>query len=137
MMTKQEIKEAKKLVSSLKGQIEQLEDLLLKEVKETPVVNTNLTNRNYDVFICRQYLYMSYDDIANALHISRAQVGESLKVLRDRGLIETSRKKPTLVDKNIKAVRAMQKKGYSRPQMASKLGVSEKTIIRCLERINA
>lgn len=59
-MTKAQKKETKKLIASLYKQIENLENLLLDDVKEDSVVNTNLENRNYDVFICRQYLYMSY-----------------------------------------------------------------------------
>ncbi len=135
-MTKAEIKKVKATIDSLQKQMDELKGLLHLEAKESSVVNTNLENRNYDVFILRTYLYMSYAQIANALGITEAQVGESLKVLRDRGLVESSRKSPTLIEDYLPDVKRMKKKKFTRAQMAKELGVSEHTIIRCLERLN-
>ncbi len=135
-MTRKEIKNTKKLISSLKSQLEQLEEILHLESKET-VVNTNLTNRNYDVFICKEYLYMTYAEIANALGITVAQVGESLKVLRDHGLVESSRKSPTLIEDYLDDVKKLQRKKYSRARIAKELGISQQTVLRCQERLSS
>ena len=133
-MTKKEIKDAQKLISALKEQINKLEDTLRPESKST-VANTNLENRNYDVMICRNQLYMTYDQIANALGITVAQVGESLKVLRDKGLVTPSRKAP-LIDDYINDVKKLSKKKYSRARIAKELGISQHTVLRCQERLN-
>ena len=135
-MTKAEIKRIKATIESLQKQMDDLRSMLHLETKESSVVNTNLENRNYDVFICRTQLYMSYAQIANALGITEAQVGESLKVLRDKGLIESSRQSSTLIEDYLPDVKNMKKKKFTRAQMAKELGVSEKTVIRCLERLN-
>ena len=134
-MTKAQKKETKKLIASLYKQIESLENLLLDDVKEETVVNTNLENRNYDVFICRQYLYMNYEQIANALGITVAQVGESLKVLRDKGLIASSRKSPTIIEDYMDDVKKLKKKHYSKAAIAKELSISPQTVTRCLERL--
>lgn len=135
-MTKAEKKTILSTIESLQKQMDTLKEQLRDDAKKTSVVNTNLENRNYDVFICRTYLYMTYAQIANALNISEAQVGEALKVLRDRGLVESSRKSSTLIDDYLPDVRRMKKKKFTRAQMAKELGVSEKTVIRCLERLS-
>lgn len=135
-MTKEEIKKTKKLIKALYDQIEMLENSINESSKQEITVNTNLENRNYDVFICKKYLYMDYDQIANALNISKAQVGESLKVLRDRGLVESRRKKTTKIDENLKEVKKLHAKGLNRYQIAKELKISNQTVIRCLDRIN-
>ena len=135
-MTKKEIKETQKTIQTLKNQIDKLEDTLHLETKET-VVNTNLTNRNYDVMVCRNQLYMTYEQIANALGITVAQVGESLKVLRDKGLVNSSRKSPTLIEDYLDDVKKLSKKKYSRARIAKELGISQHTVLRCQERLNS
>ncbi len=134
-MTKKEIKDTQKLINSLKDQIDRLEDTLHLESKST-VANTNLENRNYDVMVCRNQLYMTYDQIANALGITVAQVGESLKVLRDKGLVTSTRKAPTLIDDYLDDVKKLSKKKYSRARIAKELGISQHTVLRCQERLN-
>ena len=135
-MTKKEIRDTKNLIVSLKNQIDQLEDKLHLETSES-VANTNLINRHYDVLVCRTQLYMSYDKIANALGITVAQVGESMKFLRDKGLIKSSRKAPTLIEDYIDDVKKLSKKKYSRARIAKELGISQHTVLRCQERLNS
>lgn len=134
-MTKAEMKQTKALMATMNTMMDQLREILCSDDGLTSVTNTNLINRHYDVFICRTYLYMTYDKIANALGISKAQVGESMKFLRDKGLVSSIRKKPTLIEDCLEDVKKMKKQHYTRAQMVKELGVSPQTITRCLERL--
>ena len=137
-MTKKELKAAQTLLNAMSSMQDQLHEMLGSEGNSggmSSATNTNLLNRHYDVFICRTYLYMNYEKIANALGISKAQVGESMKFLRDKGLVQSRVKKATLIDDCLDDVKKMKKKKYTCAQMARELGVSPQTVTRCLERL--
>ena len=133
------------MVSNLVKIQEQLEsmanvlntDVFFKEEKKKPVVNTELGQRNYEVWVLRVELGWTYQRIAEALKISKDQVAESMKVLRDQGCLKSTRKAPTLIEDYRDEVKKLAKKKKNVKQIAEELGISKQTVIRCLERNQA
>lgn len=145
----------KKQIEKIIAEIEALEETKSSEALQSAVISlreelkksqrsrrsmeirTKLNQRNLDV-LNEALKGHTYGDIAKKLDLSIWQVSESVKVLHDQGLLPYRRKsKAVILEDCIDEVQKMMKTSPNKSAIAKELGVSEQTVVRCIQRISS
>lgn len=105
--------------------------------KRSMEIRTTLTPRNVNVLNVMKKGY-TYKEAATELGLSLSQVSESVKVLHDQGLLPYKHKvKALMIDECIDDVQRLMKTCSNKQEIAKELGISEQTVVRCIQRISS